>query len=124
MAIDFIQDLVNKNMTWTNIKSMIRLDKKTLVHLVGDTETREVPIALLINYQHVYYRINKLLEKRAKLDGDFGVSLEKWGSKVSNEHEPIHGYWEYENLSLPLHFGCQMLCHRKGKASCLDGHQL
>ncbi|CAO3611544.1 unnamed protein product [Mucor fragilis] len=95
---DFIKEQVENDMTWANIKEMLRIEKATLVRLIEYGTGAQVPIALTFNYQQVYYQMQKILDRRAKLNPDFARSLELWGIKVRNENEPINGFWMSRNL--------------------------
>ncbi|CEP08783.1 hypothetical protein, partial, partial [Parasitella parasitica] len=74
---EFIKEQVENNMTWYNIKAMLRLDRATLANLI-DCEDNNIPIALIIQCHQVYYQMKKVLQRRARLDTDFVSSINKW----------------------------------------------
>lgn len=87
-------------MTGANIKAMLRIEKATLARLIEYGTGAQVPIALKVNYQQVRYQMQKVLDRRAKLDPKFARSLELWGVKIQNDNEPINGFWMERNMEL------------------------
>jgi hypothetical protein len=47
---EFIQEQVDNNMTWYNIKNMLRLDKDILSNILNEDNIENVPIGLQIKY--------------------------------------------------------------------------
>lgn len=94
---NFILEQVEKNMTWVNIKNMIRLDKSVLIKALEQNDVDTVPLTMGIKYQDVYYALKKAMEKKAYFDKDFKKSIELWGQKIVND--PIFkGYFYSKNL--------------------------
>jgi hypothetical protein len=78
----FIQEQVNNNMTWYNIKNMLRLDKEVLSSLLDEDNITAIPIGLNVKYNDVYYAMKKSMEKRARLHSDMKESLQLWEKKI------------------------------------------
>ncbi|KAI8143303.1 hypothetical protein BJV82DRAFT_107641 [Fennellomyces sp. T-0311] len=91
---EIIEQLVERDLNWTNIKNIIRLDKKRLGEIFSGDYSK-VPHSLRITYEEVYYAMTKVLSKRAYLSPRFDESLERWDLKIAQEE----GYWTSKNLS-------------------------
>lgn len=91
---DVIEQLVERDLTWINIKNMIRLDKEKLGAILSGDHTN-VPHSLRISYQVVYYAMTKVLNRRACLSREFDESLRLWGAKIAQSN----GHWTSKNLS-------------------------
>ncbi|KAI8136614.1 hypothetical protein BJV82DRAFT_639074, partial [Fennellomyces sp. T-0311] len=90
----FIQEQVEKNLTWRNIKHMLRLDKEVLTRILDTEDYSSLPLAMQVNYNHVYYAMKMHLQRQSFLDPSMEVSLEKWGEKVRQER----GHFMARNL--------------------------
>lgn len=88
---------VEKNMTWINIKNMIRLDKSVLIKALEQSSMDNIPLTMGIKYQDVYYALKKVMEKKAYFDKDFKKSMELWGQKIAND-QVFKGYFYSKNL--------------------------
>lgn len=77
---DVIVSLVERNLTWVNIKHMIRMDRVALERILNG-ETTNIPESIQVSYQTVYYAIKKCMEGRAYLDKNMVGSLRLWGSQ-------------------------------------------
>ncbi|KAI7850286.1 hypothetical protein BDC45DRAFT_591607 [Circinella umbellata] len=63
---DLIHEIVEKDMTWKNVKSMIRLDKDRLGQILSGDFTN-IPHVLHITYQELYYPMIRVMKKRSQL---------------------------------------------------------
>ncbi|KAI8144538.1 hypothetical protein BJV82DRAFT_712487 [Fennellomyces sp. T-0311] len=59
---EIIEQLVERDLTWTTIKNMIRLDKARLGAILSRDFTN-VPHVLRTSYQEVYYAMTKILQE-------------------------------------------------------------
>ena len=91
---DLIQEMVEKDLTWKNVKSMIRLDKDRLGQILSG-DFANIPHVLRITYQEVYYAISRAMKKRSHLLPQFDESLYFWGDRIAQNN----GYWTSKNLS-------------------------
>ncbi|KAI9244108.1 hypothetical protein BDA99DRAFT_566360 [Phascolomyces articulosus] len=80
-----IEQLVKKDLTRSNIKSMIRLDKTRLGQILSG-DFNNVPHSLRDVYQEVSYPMTKVFKKRAFLSPVFDTSLYRWGAKIEQEN--------------------------------------
>jgi hypothetical protein len=62
-VIAFIQEQIENNMTWYNIKNMLRLDEAIVGAMLNENAPTSIPLSLNINYSDVYYAMKKHLEK-------------------------------------------------------------
>jgi hypothetical protein len=93
----FIQQQVDNNMTWQNIKNMLRLDKEFLMNLLDEDNIDAIPISLNVKYEGVYYEMKKSLEKKARLHAKLEQSLSLWEKKII-ENEHCRGFFFSRNL--------------------------
>ena len=81
----FIQEQVEQKLTWKNIKNMLRLDKQVLARILETGDYSNMPLAMQVNYNHVYYAMKRYLQRMAYLSDSMVSSLEKWGEKMRQE---------------------------------------
>jgi hypothetical protein len=90
-----IDSLVEQNLTWINIKHMIRVDRSVLAGILGGENTN-IPVSMRISYQTVYYSVRKYMERRAYLNNDMVLSLKEWGrTRIGPE-----GFYFSKNLDV------------------------
>jgi hypothetical protein len=88
-----IYNLVDQNLTWVNIKHLIRLDRTKLASILNG-ETTNIPEAMRVSYNTVYYAVKKCMERRAYLNVDMVTRLRQWG----NEKIAPEGFFFERNL--------------------------
>ncbi|KAI8143857.1 hypothetical protein BJV82DRAFT_609663 [Fennellomyces sp. T-0311] len=87
----FIQEKVEKNLTWRNIKHMLHLNKEVLTRILDTEHYSSIPLAIQVNYDHVYPSSRTIL-----FGPSMEASLEKWGEKVRQES----GHFMAKNLEM------------------------
>jgi hypothetical protein len=88
-----INMLVEQNLTWVNIKHLLRVDRNVLSGILEGDST-SIPTSMRVSYQTVYFAVRKCMERRAYLDNDMVTSLRRWGTqKIDPE-----GYYLERNL--------------------------
>jgi hypothetical protein len=97
MISDAIQEQVDRNLTWFNIKNMLRLDKNVLASIISNENIESIPLALGVKYNDVYYAIKKSMERKALLHKDMVESLKLWEKKII-ENEICRGFFYFRNL--------------------------
>jgi hypothetical protein len=97
MISDAIQEQVDRNLTWFNIKNMLRLDKNVLASIMSNENIESIPLALGVKYNDVYYAIKKSMERKALLHKDMVESLKLWEKKII-ENEICRGFFYFRNL--------------------------
>lgn len=95
---NFVSEQVEKNMTWNNIKNMLRLDKDILIKLLNGDNYDSLPLSVGIKYSDVYYAMSKLLSKRAILHKDFKKSVDLWSEKIRNDS--MKGFFFSKNMEV------------------------
>lgn len=83
-ARELIQAIVDQNMTWATIKSMLRVDTQSLVDIY-EGDGSGIPAIMRIGYSHVYYAMSKFMNDHARLDDSIGTSLENWSTRITEE---------------------------------------
>jgi hypothetical protein len=58
-----VNNLVEQNLTWANIKNLIRLDRSMLRNIIDGTNVN-IPDAMRITYQTVYYAMKECMKTR------------------------------------------------------------
>jgi hypothetical protein len=61
---DAIQEQGDRNLTWFNIKNMLRLDKNVLASIMSNENIESIPLALNLKYNDVYYAIKTAWKER------------------------------------------------------------
>lgn len=79
-----IHNMVENDMNWTSIKSVLRVDKDSLVDILNGDSTG-IPAMLRIGYNQVYYAMRKCIRNRAMLDTDLEESLLEWDDKLAQD---------------------------------------
>ncbi|KAI7850940.1 hypothetical protein BDC45DRAFT_538587 [Circinella umbellata] len=67
---DLIQEIVEKDLTRKNVKSMTRLDKGRLGQVLSG-DFISIPHVLRITYQEVYYDMTRVMKKQSQLSPQF-----------------------------------------------------
>jgi hypothetical protein len=93
----FIQEQIENNMTWYNIKNMLRLDKAIVGAMLNEDAPTSIPLSLNVKYSDVYFAIKKHLEKMARLHSNMVESLKKWEKNIV-EDDSFRGYFFQKNL--------------------------
>jgi hypothetical protein len=87
----FIEEQVENNMTWINIKNLMRLDKDILVNVLNNDNIESIPYSINIKYNDFYYAMKKSMQKKAILSCDMEESLKLWEKRIiENENCPGH----------------------------------
>ena len=84
-ARNVIQEMVENDMNWTSIKSLLRVDKDSLLDILSGDSTG-IPAMLRIGYNQVYYAMRKCIRKRAILDTELEDSLLEWDTKLAQDN--------------------------------------
>lgn len=83
-AREMIQAMVDQNMTWSSIKSILRVGTQSLVDIY-DGDGSGIPAIMRIGYSHVYYAMSKFMNEHAKLNDDIEPSLKQWSTRITGE---------------------------------------
>jgi hypothetical protein len=93
---EIIQSHISNNMTWNNIKALLRVDSKLLSSiLMGDQSLTEcLPLTMRVSYHDIHYAISSHFKSISRKDDDFAVSIQLWGEHIVKER----GYFYSKNL--------------------------
>lgn len=91
-----IHDYIENNMTWPNIKGLLRVDPKILSSVLLGQQSVEAQLSLAtrVGYADVYYAMNTFFKRKAQKAKDFVRSLTLWGEHIGANN----GYYFAKNL--------------------------